>query len=148
MNKFLKELKEFIDEWLVFIILAVFVGFFVVPKLYLEMKNNEVKYNYLIKKDVVLLEQNTECGKGYCTYKTNYGDMYIYYKEFSKLEPNTKFDLFIKLGTKHHTIYAKVYTSDTLLFNYYMLELDTITKSNQLNDYNFFIQKYNADMSN
>lgn len=148
MKQFLKELKEFIDEWLVFIILAVFVGVFVVPKLYLEMKNNEVKYNYLIKKDVVLLEQNTECGKGYCTYKTNYGDMYIYYKEFSKLEPNTKFDLFIKLGTKHHTIYAKVYTSDTLLFNYYMLELDTITKSNQLNDYNFFIQKYNVDMSN
>ena len=147
MNKLVKLYHKFFDIIIEyrFVILTCFsILLLFSPILYTEFSSNKVLRHYIIKKDVVLLEQNTVCNKGYCNYKTNYGIIRLYYKEVSKLLPNTRFDLFIKLGTKEHKIYAKVYTDDNLMFNYYYYNIDTITKRTQKEDYNFFLEKYNV----
>lgn len=148
MYKFFNSLKKIFNADAIPLLLILFLCLSLVLAFFLDIcyNVNKVKYHYVIKKGIVLLEQNDECNEGYCTYKTNYGELLLYYKEISKLKPNTKFDLFIKLGTKYHEMYINVYTNDPLVFNYYTVSIDKIDKSTQSVDYNFFVKKYKADM--
>lgn len=143
IKSILEDIYDFFDmadaeEILVGTILFCLIGLiiFLIFFVFTREDYNQVKYNYILQKDVIV--NDYVCidndGKG-CYLKTSKGNI----ETNIDLKKDTKFDIGMKFGTCYNVLYFKVYRDD-LVVPYEIKELYTFKKDSE--EYKYYNSLY------
>ena len=105
---------------------------------YHEYSKQKYLYNYILYKNVRIIKRPKECDDYFqCDYITSSGKMKLSGSKFKDIQ---HFDIGIKIGTCHSSMYAKIYTNDALKPFYFM---DIITIKFDDDSYLIYKEKFN-----
>lgn len=112
---FFKIMPEGTLVLLTFIIILISTIIYAVHCAYITNTNQKYLYDYILYKDVKIIERPKECENvKYCDYLTTKGKMNLNDNIFYNVSKEQKFDIGIKIGTCYSNLYAKIYTNDVL----------------------------------